>query len=318
MTINIPTNPQPSIETSRIDQSEMPVQSTGTNTLLIGDVGAGKTSALSTFIAAGLAHNLPLKLAVIVTDPGGVESLLDGMKLHAPKGMENLPMDRLFYHYIPPTSENWQSLIGMAERVGVMGYKHLADLKSGLEKDKHKQFLDMLNCMANFTDQHGNQHGPVDKFDNTWMVAIDSLSGINDMVQQLHVGLKPAMHQGEWQVTMNTEAAFIKQLVASTQCFTCLTGHVDKEMDEVLGKPQYMVGLLGRKLAPKLPRYFSDIVLQCRDDNKFIWSTVRKDYSGLKARNLPLRDNLPPDFGQIVDKWLNRQKLVGKQLTLNV
>ena len=273
---------------------------------------------MPTFIAAGLKYSLPLKLAVIITDPGGLESLLDGMELHAPKGMDVLPMDRLFYRYIPQTSQDWQALIKMATMVNRLTYKHLADLKIGLEKDKHLQYLDMLNCMANFTDQHGKEHGPIDNFDNTWMVAIDSLSGVNDMVQQLHVGLKPSLHQGEWQVTMNTEAVFMKQLVASTQCFTCLTGHVEKEMDEILGKPQYMVGLLGKRLAPKLPRVFSDIILQCKDDNKFMWSTVRKDYSGLKARNLPLRDDLPPDFGQIVEKWLSRQKLVGKQLTLNV
>ena len=279
----------------------------GTNTFLMGDVGSGKTTALASFIAAGLKHDLNLKVAAIITEPGGVESLVDGMTIHAPKGMKTLPMDRLFYHYIPPTSEDWSALITMAKQVNIMSYKALAEQKSGMVKEKHRQFLDLLSVCADFSDQHGVSHGPIDKFDSTWLLVVDSLSGLNNMAKNLHVGLKPAMHMGEWQVAMSTEEAFINQLVASTRCFTCLTGHVEKEMDEVIGKPQYMPGFLGRKLAPKVPRIFSDVILQVRDEAKFGWSTIRRDYSGLKARNVALSDKLQPSFAQIVDRWLERK-----------
>ena len=282
----------------------------GTNTLLMGDVGSGKTSSLPTFIAAGIKHDLELHVAAVMTEPGAVETLLDGMVLHAPKGMKTLPMDRLHYHYIPQTSEDWSALIEMAKRVNLMGYRDLAEMKTGLAKNKHKQFIDLLSCLANFTDQHGEQFGPIDKLDSNWLVGVDSLSGINHMSKQLHVGLKPAMHMGEWQVTMSTEEALVNQLAASTKCFTCLTAHVDKEMDEILGKPQYMAGFLGSKLAPKVPRIFSDVILQVKEEGKFHWSTTRANYSGLKARNLPLSDNLPPSFVQIVDTWLKRKSLV--------
>ena len=278
----------------------------GTNTLLLGEVGNGKTSSLPTFIAAGLKLKIPLKLAVIITDPGGEESLLDGMRLHAPPGMETLPMDRLFYNYIAPTSNDWKALIDMAEKVGKFGYKDLSEMKHGLAKEKHKQFIEVLQCLSNFKDQHGNFHGPTDDFDNTWLLAIDGLSGINNMAMQLHVGLKPNMHQGEWGVAMATEEALINQLIAVTKCFTCLVAHVDKEFDEVIGKPQFMPAFLGRKLAPKAPRIFSDVILQCRDVDKFKWSTIRKDYSSLKARNVPLKDDLKPSFEQIVRAWLKR------------
>ena len=281
----------------------------GTNTLISGDVGSGKTSSLPTFIAAGVKHNLPLKLAVIITDPEGEESLIDGMQLHAPKGMDVLPMDRLFYKYIPPASSNWGALTAMAKRVNTMGYKDLSEMKSGLAKDKHRQFLDVLSQLANFEDQHGNKHGPVDNFDSTWMLAIDGLSGINNMAKQMTVGLKPTLHQGEWGVAMSTEEALINQVVAVNKCFTCLTTHLVREKDEIVGSMQLMPAFLGQKLAPIVPRIFSDVVLQVRDVDKFRWSTVRRDYIGLKARNLKLADNLPPDFNQIVTSWLNRQKL---------
>ena len=289
----------------------MKLHEQGTNTLLIGEVGSGKTTALPTFIAAGLKRDIPLKLAVVITEPGGVESLLDGMKLHAPKGHDTLPLDRLHYAYIPPTSQDWNALIDMARRINLMGYKDLAEQKAGLSKDKHRQFLDLLAILSNFKNQHGQELGPVDDFDSSWLLAIDSLSGINNMAKTLHVGLKPAMHQGEWQVTMSTVEAFVNQLICATKCFTCLTGHVEKEMDEVVGKPQFMPSFLGRKLAPKVPRLFSDVILQVKDGDKFKWSTIRRDYSSLKARNLNLSDSLRPTFDLIVDSWLKREEYVG-------
>ena len=100
---------------------------------------------------------------------------------------------------------------------------------------------------------------------------------------------------------MSAEEALINQFITSTKCFTCLTGHIDKEMDEVLGKPQYMPAFLGKKLAPKVPRMFSDVILaSSRYRQEFKWSTIRRDYSSLKARNVPLADNLPPTFEHIV------------------
>ena len=295
-----PTIPKPEPPT--------PAYEIGTNTLLIGDVGSGKTSTLATFIRAGVLADRKLQIAAILTEPGAVETLVDGMKLHAVKGEETLPLDRLHYHYIPPTSEDWQALIDMATRVNTMGYDDLSKIKSGVGKEKHRQFLKMLSAMSDFTDQNGEKFGAIDHLDNTWLVVIDSLSGINNMAKALHVGLKPTLHQGEWGVAMQAEESLINQLVASTKCFTCLTGHVERFDDEVLRKPQFMAGFLGNKLAPKIPRIFSDVILQVRDGDKFKWSTTRRDYSGLKARNLPLADDLEPTFEHIVNKWLERRE----------
>ena len=282
----------------------------GTNTLLYGEVGSGKTSALPTFIKAGLENNLDPHLAVVITDPGGDESLIDGMKIHARKGETSLPLDRLHYKYFPPAATDWSAIIEMAKNVNNMGYSNLAELKQGLAKAKHRQLLDVLSCLANFEDQNGDTFGPVDHLDSNWMLAVDGLSGINEMCRQLHVGLKPSLHQGEWGVIMETELAIVRQLVSSTKCFTCLVAHADKTMDEVIGKPQFMPGFLGNKLAPKVPRIFSDCILAKREDDKFFWSTTERNYSSLKARNLRLADKLQPDFSQIIKSWLARQKMV--------
>ena len=307
MAIPLKTIPQKQTASIPADDKPLPHE-IGTNTLLFGEVGSGKTSALPTFIAAGLKHDVELKLAVVLTEPGGVESLLDAMELHAPPGERSLPMDRLHYSSIAPASTDWRALIDMGKKINMMGYKDLAELKSGLAKEKHKQYLDLLSLLANFKNQHGESIGAADKLDNTWLVAVDSITGVSQMARQLAIGLKPSPHQGEWNVMMSAEEALINQLVNSTNCFTCITGHIDREMDEVLGKPQYTVALLGRKLAPRVPRMFSDVILQVRDMDKFAWSTIRRDYSSLKARNVRLADNLPPTFEQIYKHWLQRKE----------
>ena len=284
----------------------------GTNTLLYGGVGSGKTSTLPTFIAAGVKHKLPLKLAVIITEPGGVETLLDGMERHAKKvGLKTLPMDRLFYRYIPPSSLDWNTMKGLAEKVNLLTYSALSDQKAGVEKNKNKQFIDIVVQLSNFADQHGELHGDVTKFDHTWMVAIDSLSGINKMALRLMCGYKPTPHQGEWGTAMSVEESLIDQFVASTKCFTCLCAHYKKNIDALTGKPDFQPDFLGNKLDAKVPRMFSDVVLQTRDDKSFHWSTIRPKYESLKARNLPQGDKLPPDFTQIVETWLKREKAVG-------
>ena len=303
------TPPRPAGRVLPPQKPETPSYLKGTNTLLYGDVGSGKTSTLPTWIAAGLEFDVELKLAVIMTEPGAVETLLDGMILHAPKGMDTLPMDRLHYCEVLPTSGDFHGMMEMAKKVNMMGYKDLADLKHGLAKDKHKQFYELLSMMNNFINQHGTSLGPITKFDNTWMVAVDSLTGVNWLARQQTVGLKPAPHQGEWGVMMGMEAAIINSLVGATECFICLTGHVAKEVDEVVGKPQYMPMFLGQKLAPDVPKIFSDIALQVRDETDFFWSTIRKDYNSLKARNLILADNLPPSFAPIYKRWLERKNL---------
>ena len=280
------------------------------NLLLYGDVGTGKTTSLATFIRAGVDLDLPLKVIAIFTEPNAEEALLDGMRLHAKPGEKSLPMDRLFYRYIPPAVSKWSIIKEVAQKVNLLGYKQLTEMKSGMGKENSGQFLDLIDLLSNFVDQHGHSHGPVDDLDPSYLVCVDSISGMNVMARALNVGMKPSLHQGEWGVAMHMEDTLITKVVADTQCFTAFLGHVDKEMDEIIGKPQYMPAFLGKKLAPKVPSIFSDVVNSYRDGKKYYWSTMRRDYSSLKVRNLTLEDTLKPDFKPIVNAWLKRKRMV--------
>jgi hypothetical protein len=81
-----------------------------------------------------------------------------------------------------------------------------------------------------------------------------------------------------------------------------LLAHAERETDEVSGGSKIMAATLGKKLAPRLPRFFSDVVLADRQGAKFTWSTAAIG-ADLKARNLPIADGLPPDFGPIITNW---------------
>ncbi|MFQ5742012.1 MAG: hypothetical protein ACE5HV_00305 [Acidobacteriota bacterium] len=278
-------------------QSPVPVPLRGTSTFLLGEPGAGKTWALTTLVEAGL------ELAVIITDPGGEESLLDAMR------ERDLPMDKLHWNYIPPASPSWEVLQDMAFKIGEMSYEGLSGIKTGISKHGYKQFYQLLSTLANFKDERtGEELGPVDAWGPDRALAIDSTSGVNVMALDMMLGAKPAAHQGEWGVAMNAEEKLFMKLCSDLRCFLVITAHIEKEPDLVTGVPLIMAGLLGRKLAPKLPRLFSDVVLAYKEGSKFYWSTVAANVA-LKSRALPLRDKLDPSFGQVVEVWKKRNEL---------
>lgn len=274
-----------------------PILVRGTKTLLIGPPGAGKTWCLPTLIEAGI------ELFVIITDPGGEESLLDSM------AARKLPLDNLHWKYIPCASPSWDTLYNMAKKINTMTYEAITKIKSGIEKQDYQQYMEVISQLFNFTcDRTGLEYGAVDSWGPDRALVIDSLSGINTMSMDMTIGAKPAAHQGEWGVAMNAEEKLIKKLCADLKCFFVLTAHIEREVDEVAGQTQLMVGCLGRKLAPKLPKDFSDVILTYREGTSFFWSTVAPNVD-LKARTLPLANKLQPSFGQVVEAWQKRVAL---------
>lgn len=279
------------------DEDASNPNSRGTKTLLLGPVGTGKTTSLTTFIEAGL------ELFVIGTDPGFEESILDAIE------RKGLPLEKFHYQYIAPASADWEALIQNARSINTMGYDNLSSLKMGLNKQAYTQFIELLRALSDFVDHRtGKHYGPVDDFPENVAFAIDSLSGINVMALDMMIGGKPTAHQGEWGVAMNAEEKLVLKLTSDLKCFFVLTAHIEKEPDIVTGVPLTMVGALGRKLAPKLPRTFSDVILAVKEGDKFTWSTAAVGVD-LKSRSLPIKDGLTPSFGQIVEVWKRRNAM---------
>jgi hypothetical protein len=131
----------------------------------------------------------------------------------------------------------------------------------------------------------------------------------------LTIGYKPAAHQGEWGVAMNFIESVLNKLLADRQYIFVLTSHIEREVSELTGSSQTMVSTLGRKLAPKLPRYFSEVVYAKRildkGTAKFLWSTVEMQMD-LKNRSLPISSEIVPSFVPIIDAYRRRIASIGE------
>ena len=268
--------------------------------LLAGESGGGKTFSLSTLIEAGL------EVFVISTEPTGIESLIDAVST------KKLPINKLHWKQITPARQGFSDLEKMAEKIGSMTYESLSKLMPQGDRKKSK-FIELLSTLNNFVDdKDGKVYGSVDSFDYNCAVVVDSLSGLNLMAMDLAVGDKPTAHQGEWGVAMAALEKLLNSLSSGLRCMFILTAHLEREADELTGGTKLMASALGRKLAPKLPRYFSEVVHAYRTEDKFYWSTS-SIHVITKRRVLPLSDKIPPTFQPIVEAYRSRLKSAGEK-----
>jgi hypothetical protein len=266
--------------------------------LLMGPAGSGKTTSIATFAKAGI------ECFVIITEPTGVDSLLDAWE------REKLSIDLLHYAVVSPASPGWQGFKDLGIRINSMSYKDLSELKSGIGKETMRQFPRLLSNLENFHDERtGRDFGDVTSWNANRLLALDSLSGLSVITMQHTVGFKPSPHQGEWGIAMSATEQLLLKLSSDCNCFFLLTSHLEKEPDELTGMARVTVSTLGRKLAPKIPRFFSEVIRARKDAaGKFLWATQDSE-ADLKNRALPSSASLSQDFGPIVAAYQRRIKL---------
>lgn len=256
----------------------------GAKVLLMGATGTGKTYAIESFRDSGV------KPFVIFTEPGM-------------RTISHLPQDEVHWMYVPPASPGWDTMIANAEKINNLSFQALTGMKDGMNKQHYGQFIQLLHAFTNFKcDRTGEEFGPVDEWGTDRCLYIDSLSGINIMAMDLVAGAKPVKAMGEWGVAMDNLERLLNQLTTSLNCHMVLTAHLDREMDEVSGGTTITAQVLGRKLAPRVPRFFDDVILAYREDTRFFWSTAQTGVD-LKARNLPLSGKLNPSFKDLIESW---------------
>jgi len=266
--------------------------------MLMGAAGVGKTHSLSTLAEAGL------ELFVIATEPTGIESLIDVFE------KKKLSLDKLHYKQITPSRAGFGDLTNMANKIGIATYESLTKLPPQGDRSKAR-FIQLLATLSNFTcDKDGVNYGPVDQFGPSRVLVVDSLSGLNLMAMDLAIGDKPTAHQGEWGIAMGILEKLLNSLSSGLKCMFVLTTHLEREADEVSGSTKLMASALGKKLSPKLPRFFSEVIHAYRDGPNFYWSTLSTSVD-TKARTLPLADKLPPTFVPLVEAYHRRLKAVG-------
>jgi hypothetical protein len=118
----------------------------------------------------------------------------------------------------------------------------------------------------------------------------------------LVTGSKPVKSMADWGVAIDNLERLITKLTTGLRCHFAMTAHLERETDEITGGTQLMASTLGKKLAPKLPRFFSDVVHCKRDGTKWVWATDTTNVD-LKARNLPIKDGMQPTFAAILESW---------------
>lgn len=271
-------------------------------TLCLGSPGSGKTDALATYIEAGI------ETFVIITEPGGVESLLDSCT------RRKLDVNRLHWATALPAAPGWNAMEDMVKTIGSYGYEDIQKIKSGVGKTETRiPTMKLLKTLGDFRcERTGRSYGDTSKWGDDCALAFDSLSGLNLLAMSLTIGYKPAAHQGEWGVAMNFVEQLILKLTSDRSCFFTMTAHVERELNEITGTTQLMASTLGRKLAPKIPRFFSEVVYAKRAiaDGKasFTWATVDSS-ADLKNRSLPISTSLTPSYVPIVNAYRVRKNL---------
>jgi hypothetical protein len=260
----------------------------------MGLPGGGKSYSITTLLACGL------EVFVLGTEPRYLESYMDAIK------ERKLDVEKFHYMTIQPLTQSWDSMIASAKLINQFSFEQLSQMKQGIGKENYNQFIKVLSACANFVDERtGRSYGPIDQWGSDRAFVVDSLSGLNLMAMDLVVGSKPVRAQGEWGVAMDNEERLVNTWCSALKCFFVLTAHIEREPNEVTGGVTVQVGALGRKLAPKLPRFFSEVVLCYREGDKYWWSTTTPMHD-LKRRVLPLSEKIEPHFKPIVEAWKAR------------
>jgi len=266
----------------------------GIKVMLIGGSGSGKTYAIRTLIDAGIT---PMCIFT--------ENSFDVLNDTQPS--------QLHWMYIPPSHDNVQTLLDVAKRVSMLNADQLQKTHD-MSRAQTNQYIPLLDAMMNFKcARTGETFGNVSTWGTDRCLVIDSLSGLTIAATKLAVGEKYAMTQPEFQIAMKVIENLINQICTGFHCHSVVTAHMEREVDEVNGGVKIYASTLGRKLAPLLPRYFTDVILAKRLGTKFIWDSADPQ-ADLKSRNAPIAPELPPSFAPLIAKWKSRGGLISSSV----
>jgi hypothetical protein len=270
----------------------------GVNVLLMGPAGTGKTHSIGTLVETGIE-------VFYFAFEAGAESLR-GYWLD--RGKE-IPAN-LHISTVKGPAASWTE---MADAVGYVNRLSYESLKKAADpnRSKYTQFEQFLRTFNDVTDDSGAKFGCIDQWGPGRAIVIDGLTGLSDAAMKAVIGGKADRDQKDWGLAQNLLENFLRRICDNCSCHFVLLAHVERETDMILGGVKLMVSTLGKALPPKLPSMFSDVILAVRNTDKWVWDTASA-IADVKTRNLPIAGNIPPNFGQIIDKWKTRGGVIEK------
>jgi len=196
-------------------------------------------------------------------------------------------------------STDLDTLLDQINKINTLNYQSLSDMPEQ-NKSKTNEFVQILKALKSPKDEFsGRELGSVDTWDSSRCLVIDSLSGIALASVRNVMGIKTVISPGQWNIIMQTVENFINHMCMALRCWVIITAHPEREHDEVTGKTRVFASVPGKKLAPKIGRYFSEILETKYTGGKYIWSNV-SDTIAIKRRVLPPSDSINPDWAPII------------------
>lgn len=257
----------------------------GVTVMLLGETGTGKTHSIQTLIDAGITP-------FIIFTEKGMSTLAKA----------NIDPSKCHWHYISTATQDWGAMEAMAKNINKMSYETLSKLTDA-NKGKYDQFMQVYaTCFDFVCDRTGEHFGDASTWGPDRCLVIDSLTGLSTMSMNLTIGAKPTKAMNDWMVAMDNLERFIEKCTTDLKCHFVLTGHLERETDEVTGGITLMASTLGKKLAPKLAPKFDEVIRTLNDAGDFKWATVGRNIA-LKTRYLDLSDKLQPTFVQLIEAW---------------
>lgn len=268
----------------------------GFSALICGISGTGKSYCQRTISRCITSSGKPLEYFTLVTDRHSLAIIQEDPQAH--------------YIYIPPVGADWGAMRETLRNTNNLSYAGLCDMKGGIQKEKCRQMLQVIEALNSFKCEHCNRDfGDISTWGTDRVFIFDHLSGLSEMSRQLTVGLRQVMTQGEYGVAMQNIYNLLTAIIRNSQCHIVVMAHIEMEKDEVSGLIYQMVQTLGRKLAPELPKEFSDVIRADKNGTSFFWTTVFNNMA-TKGTNLEVASSLKPSFELLFDGWIKRGGVV--------
>lgn len=271
---------------------------TGLNILIMGPSGSGKTYSIHELVTMGF------EVFCLMTE-SGLESLLG---YWTDKGQEVPP--NLHWHTVRAKAVGFKEMVSASKDVLDLTYEMLIK-KPDTNKRLFTGFTEVLESLANFKDDRtGELFGAADDWGPDRWLCIDSLTGISNMAMQNMIGGKVVRDQKDWQVAQGLVENLLRMCTDGCRCNFLIIGHIEREVDPVLGGAKIMASTLGKALAPKLPIMFSELLFAESVGDKWEWVT-NNPQADTKSRYLP-KGRHPQSFKPIVAKWAARMGVLVK------
>lgn len=262
----------------------------GTKTLIIGGSGSGKTTAIKTLVEAGI------HVRAIFT-----ENSFDVLGDTDP--------EKISWVYVKPVKEDFKAFMDTIKKMGIMSFEQMTKMVDPT-RSQDNRFYEMIAPLMSFTcARTGKNFGNISDWSTGTALVYDSLSGLSKAAMHLVAGNRPALNMSDYGMAQKALEGLINQITTDYRCHVACIAHAEQELDPINGGTKITASLVGKALAPIVPRYFTDVVYAKRNGTDFSWDTA-DPRADLKTRNLAISNKLPASFGPLIAAWKKRGGII--------